>query len=283
MGEPDLNVGLVRGLCRLAGVPIHTPDDDACWVGDDFLCLHSEPGGGTAVHLSESACIFDLVYGETLASEGYGARYTIGPKSTRLLVTGARSVVAEFGAEFDGAPAGLGPDEIPVVKPYPIDRSARADVDRPPADDVALFDAAVARMEASHTAGEGRDTPVEDSAAGTSRSSRRRRRRRGGRGAETGDGSEIPADLSDTLPADGTVSEGDRSRPTLAELLPESEVSTGVELPPIPEEFKPMDDATLGAAPTGRRRRRRGRGGRGGGGGEDGAGSGEPSPDPAED
>ncbi|MFM7320677.1 MAG: hypothetical protein ACKO5K_04020 [Armatimonadota bacterium] len=270
IGEPDLSVGLVRGLCRVAGIPIHSPDDDVCWVGDGFLCVHSNPGGGTAVHLRESACIFDLVYGETLALEGCGARYTIQPKSTRLLVTGPRDVVAEFGAEFDGAPTGLAESETPVVKSYPVDRAVRAETPVRRSEDVALFDAAMARMEAVPEERAGRDGTEEDAAAGTSRSSRRRRRRRG-RG---GDGTDAGVELQDTLPAvpgDGTET-ADRSRPTLAELLPESESPGDGELPPIPEEFKPIDEANIGAGPAPRRRRRRGRGGRGGGGGDADAG-----------
>ena len=40
----------LRGLYRLAGIPTLTVDDDAAWMGENLLCLHSAPGGGTWIH-----------------------------------------------------------------------------------------------------------------------------------------------------------------------------------------------------------------------------------------
>jgi hypothetical protein len=320
IGEPSpLTVPLLRGLYRLAGVPTYTVDDDAAWIGDALLCLHSAPGGGTTVYLPEEGVLVDLLTGETLASGGYGARLSMPPRGTRLLFHGSPTVVARFGIDPDAGPPGLTAEELPpapppfafesaaavraaaVPAPHGM-RRAESPVDVDP-DDAALFEAAVAgtltfadteTVAPAALAGVPGTPAADDPANSDANSARKRRRRRrrgrgrrgdaedgvldgtGPSGGESGDGLlgeddegdedegddftdiETVADFSDPVLYDTTAPRSvgsaaspllkaeagpiGRSRPSLEELLPQSDLPDGSELPPIPDEFLPLAD-----------------------------------------
>ncbi len=263
IGDPGLSIALLRGLYRLAGVPVYTVEDDVCWVGDGVACFHSDPGGGTRIMLPTDAALYDVGYDETLASGGRGARFTIPPHGTRLLAFGdPESLRRDYDVDCAAGTPGFDVSEVPEIARFVFDESV-AVAERPvPEADARLFAETVARLTSTEPESESEATEEDGGAAG--RSSRRRRRRRG-RGGESG---ELPAEVGDTLPTDGGTTE-ERPRPTLEELLPAAvEIPEG-ELPPVPEEFLPLDEASLGEDKPARRRRRRGRNGRGGGGDAD--------------
>jgi hypothetical protein len=341
IGEMTLPIPLLRGLYRLAGIPVYTVDDDVATIGDCLLSLHSAPGGGTIVYLPEEGVLYDLLAEETLATDGQGARLSMPPRGTRLLFWGSPDDVARLGGDPKAGPPGLTAAELPSIPaPFAFEslaesRSAVADVafgaGRPAdisAEDDALMRAAMAgedfRIPAEALDDEDADFTVDapDTAASDAtaaaaaaeeeRQRKRRRRRRGGRGrsgSESGsldDGSEGSGDLTaelpdvasdsaaftpppfdlfddenplpidpdldvtigipammptDPVPVPVTV----RARPTLEELLPQSEVAPEVALPPIPEELLPLDAGipaedlgdVIGERPPRRRRGRR--------------------------
>lgn len=307
LGEPaSLTVALLRGLYRLAGVPIYTVDDDATWVGDRLICLHSAPGGGTTVFQAAEGALMDLLTGETLTSGGWGARLSMPPRGTRLLFYGSPSEIARFGGDTSMAPLGLSEEELPpppapfvfenepagaARRGQPASSAARAAEVDP--EDAALFEAALERefpfegdedadeaAEAVETLGAGQTAESADGAGRKKRRRRRRGRGRGREGAEAEEGGdesaadranedtdegvtetdivyegEAPgtvifdsADLSDVvrMPPSAESAAAPRPRPSLEELLPQSDLLDGSELPPIPEEFLPLADEEFG-------------------------------------
>ena len=259
IGDAGLSIALLRGLYRLAGVPVYTVEDDVCWIGDGIACLHSEPGGGTRIVLPTNSALHDITYGETLASGGRGARFTIVPEGTRLLAFGSReSLMRDFEADFESAPPGFEPSEVPEVVPFVFDESVTVQERSVPEADSRLFSEAVARLNDVVKSDEA--PGADEEGTGSGRSSRRRRRRRG-RG---GDSAELPQEVTDTIDANAEAAP-ERSRPTLEELLPAAVEDPEAELPPVPEELLPLDDNALADGKSPRRRRRRGRGPRGSG------------------
>lgn len=298
-GETSLPLPLLRGLYRLAGVPVYTVDDDVAWIGDHIICLHSAPGGGTTVYLPEPGALVDLLSGDPLASSGHGARLSVPPRGTRLLFYGTPEQVARFDIDLRDVPPGLSANEVPTFAPpaLPAGRVLSPDVPAEDADlmaaafeDDALFrdkdtgdDTDDTDEEEEQT--EGTDAALASQAASAQNDRKKRRRRRRGRGArpedgetETTDADLGEADESDVFLAEeitidemtaedltsiGTTAPGSSTdaapvvtgrerRPSLEELLPLSEAPSEGDLPPIPDEFLPMDTAALeGAEPTG--------------------------------
>jgi hypothetical protein len=293
IGEMQLPLPLLRGLYKMAGVPVFTVDDDVAWVGDNLICLHSAPGGGTTVYLPEEAVLYDVLNRETLASDGRGARLSMPPRGTRLLFYGTPAEVSRLGGDPNAAPPGLTASEMPpppiafAFEGGPGPSAEPEDYISP--EDAALMEAALtgdfplldkediddeellAEVQAVAVVPTGRSpvaTPTPPSEAGddsANKKKRRRRRRRRGGADEADDLTENgEADADSTSDADGEEDEAEtdetgtatpvsapiaeapsRSRPSLEELLPLSEAPDGADLPPIPEEFLPLDPSSV--------------------------------------
>jgi hypothetical protein len=262
IGELSLTQALLRGLYRLAGVPIYTADDDVAWVGDSVLCLHSAPGGGTTVYLPEESVLHDFVYGETLARDGRGARLSMPLNGTRLLYFGPASEAERFGAEPATAPSGLTASELPQpVAAFVFETPSALGVESISPEDEAMFQAALAELpqlvveelldDEPRTAPAPRVAPATPAAVApvaepiAERPSRRRRGRggRGRGGRDEGTETESAEGEPDEVPAAPEVEPA--RRPSLEELLPLSETPIEGELPPIPEEFLPLDNAPV--------------------------------------
>ncbi|WP_394795826.1 hypothetical protein [Armatimonas sp.] len=278
IGEPTLTQALLRGVYRLAGVPIYTVDDDVAWVGDNMLCLHSAPGGGTTVYLPEDSAIHDFVYGETLARSGRGARLSMPLNGTRLLYFGPAAEAERFGAEPATAPVGLTESELPPqVAAFVFETPSALGADTISAEDEAMFQAALAELPTLAEDDEDDEpvarlalpqvasvttkvTPVAAPVAADEASSERpgrRRRGRGGRDRSRRDEASGTPDVA--LEATATEVEPPR-RPSLEELLPLSETPIEGEVPPIPDEFLPRNEsASESAEPTRPARRTSGR------------------------
>lgn len=209
VGERDMPLPLIRGLYRLAGIPIVTPDDDVVQVaGDGFAAVHSAQSGGMTLYspTRSEAAVYDVVSGELLGGAGYGVRVETSARATRLLVWATPD---ELSSRFNLVPEiwetaspALTKEELPAlasafvfesgnsVPPGPasprITAAAAAAIPQPTrlypvelsvsAEDIAQFEAALA--------GEIALLDKEDDAGTESEASRkkRRRRRRGGRG-----------------------------------------------------------------------------------------------------
>ena len=207
IAEPALTLPLVRGLFRLANVPMLTVDDDAAVLGDNLLSLHSSPGGGTTVYLPDDLALFDLLTNEPVSAGGFGARLSMPPKGTRLLFAGAPALVRMLGGDPDAAPMGLSEDELPAPPPafvfdtpppsvpapvssIPVPRFTREAVTVPPAspEDADLMEAAFTSGDFSETdkSGASGDMEADDEPelslpdANDADSKRKRRRRRRG-------------------------------------------------------------------------------------------------------
>jgi hypothetical protein len=274
IGEPTLPLPLLRGLFRLAGVPVTTVDDDVAWTGDNLLCLHSAPGGGTTVYLPEEGALMDLLTGETLASDGFGARLSMPPRGTRLLFYGTAAEIARFGGDVKMAPPGLTESELPTALPV-FEFEEAEPIARMPAlsaEDEALLAASLEMPIPDKDEGEDAeivpDVPAVAAPAtvmesvltvetGAGKKKRRRRRRGRGRGSAETDEEGLLSEAADEDAEDETeegeeTAEGEVAaprRPSLEELLPLSEALVDSELPPIPEEFLPLDPLALTAAP----------------------------------
>ncbi|GAB4469965.1 MAG: hypothetical protein OHK0029_42720 [Armatimonadaceae bacterium] len=310
IGEATFPQRLLRGLYRLAGVPVYTPDDDVAWVGDNLICLHSAPGGGTSIYLPEEAVVYDLLNAEVLSTGGYGARFAMPLQGTRLLFFGSPEAVRALGGDPTQGPEGLTRSELPP--PPPTFQMEAVPEPEPP------LTVGGPDLMAAVLAGEmpvpDKDSEEDSSATGRATTSgedsdsdggsgkRKRRRRRRGRGRSNEDstneseseevssdsddsedsdsGEENDADTAEAEPTAAIEAESDAGsnedvgngsaqgnaprRPSLEELLPQSEIPDGSELPPIPEEFLPLDpeDLTGGDSENNGRRRRSRRGGR---------------------
>lgn len=223
IGEAQLSLPLLRGLYRLAGVPIYTVDDDTAVIGDNLIALHSAPGGGTTVYLPEDAALFDALTGETLASGGYGARLSVPMRGTRILFYGPPADVSRLGGDSRSAPPGLTRDEASLaaapVPPFgpgapssagtaaaqqraaaaPSEEDERlmaaafageipalADIDVDDEDEEDLLDADGEAADEAAAASASDAAPAD--AAGAKKKRRRRRRGRGRRGEEEAEG-----------------------------------------------------------------------------------------------
>ncbi|MGC4043981.1 MAG: hypothetical protein QM758_09305 [Armatimonas sp.] len=258
LGEPGLTRPLLRGLLRLAGIAPLTVDDDVAWIGDGVMCLHSTEGGGTNVYLPEEGAVYDGLTGETLTSGGWGARLSMPLRGTRLLFWGEESSIAALGGDIRTALPGLTRAELPPAPaPFVFESGSGLPVAEISAEDEALFLAALEGellpdkdSEAPEEAEESATATETEAEAGERRKRRRRRRGRGRNGEE-----EIsPEELAEVLVTESVeplAAEPARIPPPLEELLPDSEVPEGVELPTL-EEF--TEETT-----TRRPRRRRGR------------------------
>jgi hypothetical protein len=218
IGEMTLPVPLLRGLYRLAGVPVYTVDDDVAWIADGLICLHSAPGGGTTLYLPDRAeagaesVIYDLLNEETLAAGGFGARLSMPPRGTRLLFVGTPDEVSRLGGDPRAAGPGLTREELPPPPaPFPLAEDDRVSAPIPAsalppdlsdlataaalapagasAEDADLFAAALADLDGADKEGTASAGTATATAAGADEESRgrRRRRRRRGRGRSGGD------------------------------------------------------------------------------------------------
>ncbi len=198
IGEPELPLNLLRGLYRLAGVPVATVDDDVAVFGDGIVSLHSAPGGGTTVYLGDDVVLYDLLTNETISSGGFGSRLSMPVQGSRLLLAGSPADIRAVGGDPDAAPYGLNEDELPLLpdfvfeappasatSPTPIARPIEAQPATP--EDAALMEAAFASdfsfddkendAEDDETSGDGNAASAASAAEADAKKKRRRRRR----------------------------------------------------------------------------------------------------------
>lgn len=274
IGEPTLTQALLRGVYRLAGVPIYTVDDDVAWVGDNLLCLHSAPGGGTTVYLPEDAAIHDFVYGETLARSGRGARLSMPLNGTRLLYFGPAAEAERFGAEPATAPVGLTESELPPqVAAFVFETPSALGADTISAEDEAMFQAALAELPTLTEDDEDEEpvarvalpevalvvtkvVPVAAPLAADDASAERPGRRRRGRGGRDRSRRDEASGTPDTTLEPAVIEVEPPRRPSLEELLPLSETPIEGEVPPIPDEFLPRNESASESAESTRPPRR---------------------------
>ena len=243
IGEPVLTLGLLRNLCRLAGIHRYQADDDVMWVSDSWLSIHSGPGGGIKVVLPVDTGLYDVVYGEVITTRGYGRGFPIPEKGTRLLVIGGPDVQAEYGAEVGGIVDGFGDDILPIFEPFVFEaEDVPTKVDPAPEED--LLAKAIAMMPDHMMETKAVDIETDPN---TGEQTRRRRRRRRGESTDK----EMADALAENASAPAVET---KTLPSLDELLPESTEVTG-ELPPVPDELQPVDaDVSMEEMPAKRRR-----------------------------
>ena len=243
IGEPVLTLGLLRNLCRLAGIHRYQADDDVMWVSDSWLSIHSGPGGGIKVVLPVDTGLYDVVYGEVITTRGYGRGFPIPEKGTRLLVIGGPDVQAEYGAEVGGIVDGFGDDILPIFEPFVFEaEDVPTKVDPAPEED--LLAKAIAMMPDHMMETKAVDIETDPN---TGEQTRRRRRRRRGESTDK----EMADAMAENASAPAVET---KTLPSLDELLPESTQVTG-ELPPVPDELQPLDaGASLEETPAKRRR-----------------------------
>ena len=229
IGEPVLSLGLLRNLCRLAGIHRYQADDDVMWVSDNWLAIHSGPGGGIKVMLPIDSGLYDVVYGEVITTRGYGRGFPIPERGTRLLVIGGPDVQAEYGADGGGVVDGFAEDILPVFEPFVFEADdVPTQVDPAPEED--LLAKAIAMMPDHMMETKAVDIETDPN---TGEQTRRRRRRRRGESYDR----EVAEPVAENAPA---TSGETKTLPPLDELLPESIEVTG-ELPPVPDELQPLD------------------------------------------
>lgn len=241
IGEPVLSPGLFRNLCRLAGVHRYQADDDVVWVSDNWLAVHSGPGGGIKVVIPQPSGIYDVVFGEVITTQGYGRDLAIPERGTRLLVIGNTDVQLDFGADASGIVDGFAQDILPDFIPFEFEaEDVPPVVDPAPEED--LLAKAIAEMPLHKMEPKAADIELDPNTGEVTR--RRRRRRRGE--PEPDIGSEVVT-RTDAL---GSTS---KTLPPLDELLPQSsQVLTSSSS--SPDDSQGMDDNVEASKPVKRRR-----------------------------
>jgi hypothetical protein len=199
------------------------------WVSDNWLAIHSGPGGGIKVMLPVDSGLYDVVYGEVITTRGYGRGFPIPEKGTRLLVIGGPDVQSEYGADGGGVVEGFAEDILPVFEPFVFEaEDVPTQVDPAPEED--LLAKAIAMMPDHMMETKAVDIETDPN---TGEQTRRRRRRRRGEGYDR--------EVAEPLAENVTATSGEtKTLPPLDELLPESIEVTG-ELPPVPDELQPLE------------------------------------------
>ena len=132
VGERELPMPLIQGLYRLSGVSLSTPDDSVIHAtSDGFVVVHAAQSGTVTVYAPRRArtmgksaapvAVIDAISGTVVAKDGFGARFDLPQRTTRLLLfapldelTNRYGISAESLAE---APSGLSADELPTPAP----------------------------------------------------------------------------------------------------------------------------------------------------------------------
>lgn len=241
IGEPVLSPGLFRNLCRLAGVHRYQADDDVVWVSDNWLAVHSGPGGGIKVVIPQPSGIYDVVFGEVITTQGYGRDLAIPERGTRLLVIGNTDVQVDFGADASGTVDGFTQDILPDFIPFEFEaEDVTPVVDPAPEED--LLAKAIAEMPLHKMEPKAADIELDPNTGEVTR--RRRRRRRGEPEPDIGSQVDTRTD------AVGSIS---KTLPPLDELLPQSsEVLTSSSS--YPDDLQGIGDNVEAITPAKRRR-----------------------------
>lgn len=121
IGEPFISPGLVRGLCRLAGVPIYSSAGDVVHVRPPFLTLHATKGGRREIAVPDGLEVRDALTGEPLQDPSADLR----DGETRILLIGsAENLDTLSRLPMPAAPAP--PPQEPAPGPRPSRRSTFA-------------------------------------------------------------------------------------------------------------------------------------------------------------
>ncbi len=124
LGEPFISPGLVRGLCRLAGVPIYSSAGDVVHVRPPFLTLHVAKGGRRELAVPDGYEVRDALTDEPLQDPSAELR----DGETRVLLIGPPETLDHLSSlPMPAAPALAPPLQETAPGPPPSRRSKPAE------------------------------------------------------------------------------------------------------------------------------------------------------------
>ncbi len=88
IGERQLSVDLLRGLCRFAGVHVWSQSSDVVRVAPPFLAVHSVGDGVVYLQLPQKQMVYDLTEDRLLAEDAVNLRLNMRTGQTGLYVVG---------------------------------------------------------------------------------------------------------------------------------------------------------------------------------------------------
>jgi len=88
IGERQLSVDLLRGLCRFAGVHVWSQSSDVVRVAPPFLAVHSVGDGVVYLQLPQKQVVYDLTEHRLLAEDAVNLRLNMRTGQTGLYVVG---------------------------------------------------------------------------------------------------------------------------------------------------------------------------------------------------
>ncbi len=100
IGERQLTVDLVRGLCRFAGVHVWSQSSDAVRVAPPFIAVHSVGDGVVHLQLPQRQVVYDLTEGRLLAEDASNLRLNMRTGQTGLYVVGSYEQLTALGVSL---------------------------------------------------------------------------------------------------------------------------------------------------------------------------------------
>ncbi|MDW8104968.1 MAG: beta-galactosidase [Armatimonadota bacterium] len=97
IGERQLSVELLRGLCRYAGVHVWSQSSDIVRVAPPFLAVHSIGDGTVHLQLPQRMMVYDLTEGRLLAEEAAHLRLNMRLGQSALYAVGSYEQLSALG------------------------------------------------------------------------------------------------------------------------------------------------------------------------------------------
>jgi hypothetical protein len=97
IGERQLDVDLLRGLCRYAGVHVWSQSSDVVRVAPPFLAVHSIGDGVVHLQFPQRQVVYDLIEGRLLAEDANHLRLNMHTAQSGLYAVGAYEQLCALG------------------------------------------------------------------------------------------------------------------------------------------------------------------------------------------
>lgn len=105
IGERQLSVELLRGLCRYAGVHVWSQSSDIVRVAPPFLAIHSIGDGTVHLQLPQRLMVYDLTEGRLLAEEAGNLRLNMRLGQSALYAVGSYDQLSALGIALPPRPS----------------------------------------------------------------------------------------------------------------------------------------------------------------------------------
>lgn len=97
IGERQLHIDLLRGLCRFAGVHVWSQSSDVVRVAPPFLAVHSVGDGVVYLQFPQKQVVYDLLQGRLLADDAGNLRLNMRTGQSGLYAVGSAGQLTALG------------------------------------------------------------------------------------------------------------------------------------------------------------------------------------------